>query len=52
MELFKSRTRVTYTNAVGDKVYPVVVDIKKVLNLLKTYSLYLQIYEQGLYLLH
>ena len=29
MELFKSRTRVTYTNAVGDKVYPVVVDIKK-----------------------
>lgn len=29
MELFKSRTRVAYTNAVGDKVYPVVVDIKK-----------------------
>ena len=29
MELFKSRTRVVYTNAVGDKVYPVVVDIKK-----------------------
>ena len=29
MELFKSRPRVVYTNAVGDKVYPVVVDIKK-----------------------
>ena len=29
MELFKSRPRVAYTNAVGDKVYPVVVDIKK-----------------------
>lgn len=29
MELFKSRTRVAYTNAVGDKVYPVIVDIKK-----------------------
>ena len=29
MELFKSRARVVYTNAVGDKVYPVVVDIKK-----------------------
>ena len=29
MELFKSRTRVAYTNAVGDKVYPVVVDIKR-----------------------
>ena len=28
MELFKSRPRVVYTNAVGDKVYPVVVDIK------------------------
>ena len=29
MELFKSRPRVVYTNKVGDKVYPVVVDIKK-----------------------
>ena len=29
MELFKSRTRVAYTNAVGDKVYPVIVDIKR-----------------------
>ena len=29
MELFKSRPRVAYTNKVGDKVYPVVVDIKK-----------------------
>lgn len=29
MELFKSRTRVAYTTAVGDKVYPVVVDIKR-----------------------
>ena len=29
MELFKSRTRVAYTNAVGDKVYPVVGEFKK-----------------------
>ena len=29
MELFKSRPRVAYTNKAGDKVYPVVVDIKK-----------------------
>ena len=29
MELFKSRPKVTYTNKAGDKVYPVVVDIKK-----------------------
>lgn len=29
MELFKSRTRVAYTNAVGNKVYPVIVDIKR-----------------------
>ena len=29
MSLFKNQTRVTYTNKVGDKVYPVVVDIKK-----------------------
>ena len=29
MSLFKNQNRVVYTNKVGDKVYPVVVDIKK-----------------------